>query len=160
MERVAVDRPVAQRVETELVESRRTAPVVRGVFIVRDAGASTAAPGAAGAILVADREPGGQSDGGGFGPPPPPVPFDAPGEGGSRPRVSPGAGATGGGGGGGDGDDLIREAACGARDALGAAGAPLDPACKPGGRSVIRETLGATGELVDDAVAVELSSGG
>ncbi len=80
VERIAVDRPEARRVETELVRAERTTAVVRGVVAVRD-GASATASGADGVFLVAEG-PGDQSDGGGFGPPPPPVPILAPGEGG------------------------------------------------------------------------------
>jgi hypothetical protein len=138
VERVAVDRPEAQRVETELVR-RRPAPVVRGVFVVRDAGASSAASGSAGALLGGDREPGPQSDGGGFGPPPPPVPFNAPGEGGGRGSpISPGPGPTNRPG---PDDDGLIQRACNARGALGEAGTALDPACKPGRRGEVRETL-------------------
>jgi hypothetical protein len=140
VERIAVDRPEARRVETELVRAERTTAVVRGVFAVRD-GASATASGADGVFLVADRGPGDQSDGGGFGPPPPPVPILAPGEGGGTSRVT----QTG----SGDGPvpptppgprNPIQEAACGAQEALGPAGAPLESACKPGSRRVLRET--------------------
>ena len=165
VERIAVDRPEARRVETELVRSRRPAPVVRGVVAVRS-GSSAASSGVGGVFLVADRGPGDQSDGGGFGPPPPPVPFNAPGEGGGVRRFN----GTGGGGGSitpvdPTPPDPIRQAACGARQALGAAGAPLDSACKPGSRGLVRETvegvtdsIGATDGIgIADAVQVELT---
>jgi hypothetical protein len=138
VERVAVDRSEVGRVETVLVEVRRTAPVVRGVFVTRSAGVSAASE-AGGVFLVADREPGGQSDGGGFGPPPPPVPFDAPGEGGGAYRAttvdsgppSPGS----------EPQTLIQKTACDTRDALGQAGTPLDAACKPGRRGLVRQAV-------------------
>jgi hypothetical protein len=140
-------------VETVRVEARRAAPVVRGVFVTRSsAGGSATALGAGDVFLVADREPGGQSGGGGFGPPPPPVPFRPPGEGGGGPVVprvgptnNPGPPDPPG------PDDPIQRAACDARDALGAAGAPLDRACRPGSRGVVRETLGVTADVVESA---------
>ena len=149
MERVAVDRPSARRVQTVLVRSRRTAPVVRGVFAEGTSGASATALGAGDVFLVGDREPTGQSDGGGFGPPPPSVPFLAPGEGGGVPRFT----STGtGGGGDGDGDEptLIEEATCGARDALGEAGTPLEPACS--GPAPAPEQRGTLGQVVGGTV--------
>lgn len=145
MERVAVDRSEARRVETVLVDVRRQAPVVRGVFVARGpAGVSTSGPGAGDVFLVADREPGDQSDGGGFGPPPPPVPFDAPGEGGGLNRTastgnSPPSSS--------EPQTLIQRAACDTRDALGQSGTPLDSACSTGSRGLVRET-------VTDAVGV------
>jgi hypothetical protein len=139
VEHVAVDRPETRRVETVRVEVRRPAPVVRGVFVARSpAGPSTTAIGAGDVFLVADREPGGQSDGGGFGPPPPPVPFAAPGEGGGGTRVRPAENAppaTGP-----EPQPLLQRAACETRDALGQAGTPLDSACNPG-RGNIREAV-------------------
>ena len=148
MERVAVDRPEAQRVETELVRSRRPAPVVRGVFVVRDTGASTSARGTAGAIPGGDREPAPRSDGGGYGPPPPPVPFDPPGEGGRPTRIDtsrtqPPSGPP-------PEDPGLIQRACGAREALGEAGTALDPACKPGRRGTVRDAV----EAKTDALAV------
>jgi hypothetical protein len=149
VERIAVDRPEAPRVETELVRADRPTPVVRGVGAVRASGVSAAALGAGDVVLVADRGPGGQSDGGGFGPPPPPVPFAAPGEGGGlgggarSTSVTPAVG-----GGDDDEENPLRTAACGAREALGEAGAPLDRACAPGSRGFVRETLRGTVETV------------
>jgi hypothetical protein len=154
VERIAVDRPEAPRVETELVRADRPSPLVRGVVAVRAPGVSAGALGAGDVVLVADRGPGDQSDGGGFGPPPPPVPFAAPGEGG-------GLGGGGGsrststtrpGGGGPEDPNPIQAAACEARDALGQAGAPLDPACKPGSRGLVRETLASTYTTVENVV--------
>jgi hypothetical protein len=141
VERVAVDRPGVRRVETVLVSSRRT-PVVRGVVVARStAGAFATAPGGGGVLLVGDREPTGQPDGGGFGPPPPSVPFAAPGEGGGPARFvgttspAPGPPVE-------QSPGVIRQATCEAREALGEAGASLDPACNPGQRGgTIREVL-------------------
>jgi hypothetical protein len=101
-------------------------------------------------VLVADRGPGGQSDGGGFGPPPPPVPFAAPGEGGGLGGGARSTSVTPAVGGGGDDDEEnpLRTTACGAREALGEAGAPLDRACAPGSRGFVRETLRGTVETV------------
>jgi hypothetical protein len=158
VERVAVDRPGERRVETVLVRSRRPAPVVRGVFVARTAGTSATALGAGDVFLVGDREPTGQSDGGGFGPPPPSVPFAAPGEGGGGSRF---AGTAGGGGGapvtgGEEPPTIIEEATCGARDALGEAGAPLEPACAPvstpGQRGALSEAVGGTVDTVEQTV--------
>jgi hypothetical protein len=160
VERIAVDRSEARRVETELVRERTTA-VVRGVVAVRDGSSATAA-GAGDVFLVADRGTGGQSDGGGFGPPPPPVPFAAPGEGGT------GLTRFNGSGGGGvvppeppPPNNPIQEAACDAQEALGDAGAPLDRACRPGSRRLVRQVLGATTTVVRTATGdgsdVELS---
>jgi hypothetical protein len=158
VERVAVDRPDARRAETVLVRSRRPAPVVRGVFVARPAGAFATASGAGDAILVDDREPVDQSDGGGFGPPPPTVPFDAPGEGPGNTRLT----STGGSGPGPEPPpkDIIREATCSARDALGQAGRPLDPACAPANpeqRSLVARavsgTVTAADELAGDVTA-------
>jgi hypothetical protein len=146
VERIAVDRSEVRRVETELVRAERRTPLVRGVVAVR-APTSATASGAGGVFLVADRGPGGQTDGGGFGPPPPPVPFNAPGEGGgvgggtsrtagSNPPVTAPPESA----------DPIRAAACGVGEALGQAGSALDPACRPGSRGLVRETLsGVTG---------------
>lgn len=151
VERVAVDRPDARRVETVLVRTRRPAPVVRGAFVARTTGAFATASGAGDAILVGDREPADQSDGGGFGPPPPAVPFAPPGEGGGGARF------TGTGGGGGttpqppEPPSVIRQATCGAREALGQAGAPL-PACEPaapGQRSVVARAVSGTVTAAD-----------
>ena len=159
MERVAVDRPGARRVETVLVGSRRSTPVVRGVVVARSTtGAFATAPGGGDVLLVGDREPIDQFDGGGFGPPPPSVPFAAPGEGGGparfagttsnppAPPVDPPRG-------------VISQATCDARDALGEAGASLERACNPGQRGVLREALsgdsGAPAALVQtDAASV------
>jgi hypothetical protein len=152
VERVAVDRPGARRVETVLVSSRRSAPVVQGVFAARSASASATASVAGGAFLVAGREPGGLSAGGGFGPPPPPVPLAAPGEGGGAPRlVSSGNGAQPQ-----PGDQtqpIVSRAACDARQALGHAGVPIDPACSQGRRGKLRETVGGTVPAVRAATA-------
>lgn len=157
VERVAVDRPSVRRVETVLVSARRPAPVVRGVFVERPAGASATALGAGDVFLVGDREPTGQSDGGGFGPPPPPVPFAAPGEGGGPARFA-GSGASGG-----PGKDepseptIIRQATCGAREALGQAGGPLDPACSagsPGQRGTVGQAVDGTAAAVTDILGL------
>lgn len=163
VERIAVDRPEARRVETELVRAERTTAVVRGVVAVRD-GTSATASVADGVFLVADRGPGDQSDGGGFGPPPPPVPFFAPGEGGGTAAVSRVSGT-----------DVsppapcadceprnpVQDAACDASHALGQAGAPLTSAsCKPRSGRVVRETLQAvvaeTGVTAGDGAGLEL----
>jgi hypothetical protein len=158
VERVAVDRPGARRVETALVGSRRSTPVVRGVVVARStAGAFATAPGAGDVLLVGDGEPTGQIDGGGFGPPPPSVPFAAPGEGGgparfvvttASPAPAPPVDRERG---------VIRETTCGAAEALGEAGAPLDPACEPGQRGSLREALGGDAQaptaLVEGTVA-------
>ena len=156
VERIAVDRPEARRVETELVRAERTTAVVRGVVAVRD-GASATVSGAGGVVLVADRGPGDQSDGGGFGPPPPPVPILAPGEGGATQAVSRvnGTGSGGSVGGGEGGDNPIQAAACGASEALGAAGEPLSAACKPGSRGMLRDTVDAV--AAGEGVQLELS---
>jgi hypothetical protein len=154
VERVAVDRPDARRAETVLVRSRRPAPVVRGVFVARPAGAFATAPGAGDAILVDDREPVDQSDGGGFGPPPPTVPLIPPGEGPGTTRVV----NTGGGPPSACTSDcqprsLIAEATCSARDALGQAGRPLDPACEPANpeqRSFLARTVSGTVTAADE----------
>jgi hypothetical protein len=143
VERIAVDRSEVRRVETQLVRAEREAPVVRGVVAVRAPGASATAPGAGDVFLVADRGAGGQSDGGGFGPPPPPVPFNAPGDGGG---VGGGTSRSAGNGGSTvpgppEDDDPIRTAACGVGEALGEAGSALAPACRPGSRGLVRETL-------------------
>jgi hypothetical protein len=101
--------------------------------------ASATASVAGGTFLVAVREPGGQSDGGGFGPPSPSVPFAAPGEGGGpsrfvnsgttvQPQPSPDQAGP-----------ILSRATCDARQALGDAGVPIDPACSPNGR---RGTVG------------------
>jgi hypothetical protein len=154
VERVAVDRPDARRVETVLVRSRRPAPVVRGAFVARTTTSAIAtASGAGDAILVGDRESAGQSDGGGFGPPPPAVPFAPPGEGGGGT-----ARFTGSGGAGGttppspEPPSVIRQATCGARDALGQAGEALDPACEPnpGQRSFLARTVSGTVTAADE----------
>ena len=159
VERIAVDRPEARRVETELVRAERTTAVVRGVVAVRD-GSSATASGAGDVVLVVDRGLGDQSDGGGFGPPPPPVPFLAPGEGGGTQAVTR-VNGTGGGGavGGGEGDggrNPIQTAACGARDALGPAGESLAPACKPGSRNLLRETADSVLVASGEGVQVEI----
>jgi hypothetical protein len=156
VERVAVDRSEVRRVETVEVEVRRPAPVVRGVFVVRpSAGTSAPGAGAGDAFLVADREPGDRSDGGGFGPPPPSVPFNPPGEGGGGGRVVPTCRncaeppppepPT-----------LLQKAACDTRDALGQSGTPLDSACNPGRRGVVREIVT---EATDLGVQVDLALG-
>jgi hypothetical protein len=158
VERVAVDRPDARRVNTVLVRAdERSASVVRGAFAatVSDAAFATAL-GAGDAFLVGDREPAGRSDGGGFGPPPPSVPFAAPGEGSGGTRFA-------GSGNGGtppaetpEPDSIIHQATCGARDALGQAGAPLEPACQPEGsgqRSLLARAVGRTVDTADDLVA-------
>jgi hypothetical protein len=139
VERVAVDRSEVRRVETVAVRSE-TPPVVRGAFVARTAGVSASASGADGTFLVADRERGGQSDGGGFGPPPPSVPVAAPGEGGGGPARFSGS-ATDGSSGSGGPNDPLRQTACQARQALGEAGAALDGACNPAPRGVIRSLL-------------------
>jgi hypothetical protein len=132
VERVAVDRSDVRRVETVRVRSQRPS-LVQGAL--GSSGTSASASGAS-AFLVAEREPGGQSDGGGLGPPPPPVPVRAPGEGGGGPaRVSnsvnsPPAEEPG-------DEQIIQEAACGAREALGEAGAPLESACNLGQREAL-----------------------
>lgn len=154
VERVAVDRPSARRVETVLVSERRSAPVVRGVFVERTAGDSATALAAGDVFLVGDREPTGRSDGGGFGPPPPSVPFAPPGEGGGAFRAvgagpagnsaSPEAPEPG----------VITQATCGARQALGEAGAPLEPACTPpapGRRGTLATAVDGTVGTVTDA---------
>lgn len=156
VERVAVDRPDARRVDTVLVRTERPAPVVRGAFLTRSSGAFATASGAGDAILVGDREPADQSDGGGFGPPPPTVPSAPPGEGGGNLRFNGTGGPTI------DPPDpdeprpIIREAACDAREALGEAGAPLDPACQqapgPGQRGLVARTVSGTQAAVEDAV--------
>jgi hypothetical protein len=158
VERVAVDRPSARRVETVLVTSRRSAPVVRGVFVARSSGTSATAVGAGDVFLVGDREPTGQSDGGGFGPPPPSVPFAAPGEGGGVPRVV-GTGVTAGPAPqqSDQPEPFIKQATCGARAALGEAGEPLDPACAPSSperRGAIRAALN---QVAGEDVGLELS---
>jgi hypothetical protein len=154
VERVAVDRPDARRVDTVLVRSERPAPVVRGAFLARS-GDALATSGSGGALLAGDREPAGQSDGGGFGPPPPAVPFAPPGEGGGATRL------TGTGGGAVNQPQappdasIVRQAACGARNALGEAGAPLDPACQPaspGQRSLVARTVSGTVAAADGLV--------
>jgi hypothetical protein len=123
--------------------------VVRGVFVTRPSGTSASALGAGDVFLVGDREPTGQTGGGGLGPPPPSVPFAAPGEGGGPARFA-GSGAGGPAGTGEPSEPtIIRQATCGAREALGEAGVPLDPACSasnPGQR-------GALGQAVDGTVA-------
>jgi hypothetical protein len=153
VERVAVDRPDARRVETVLVSSRRSTPVVRGVVVARSgASAFATAAGGGGVFLVGDREPTGQLDGGGFGPPPPSVPFAAPGEGGGPARF---AGSTSTNPPAPPVDpppNVIREATCGARQALGEAGASLERACEPGRRGTLRETLSGDAP-VESAVA-------
>jgi hypothetical protein len=167
VERVAVDRPSARRVETVLVSNRRTAPVVRGVFVARTSGTSATALGPGDVFLVDDREPIDQSDGGGFGPPPPSVPFAAPGEGGGGFRA---VGVGGGGGGGGTTDPTappesgpITQATCEAREALGEAGAPLDQACSeptgPGRRGVLSRALGGSVDAVHGAVETVTGDG-
>ena len=143
VERIAVDRSEVRRVETELVRAERETPVVRGVLAIRAPESSATATGAGGVFLVADRGRGDQSDGGGFGPPPPPVPFNAPGEGGG---FGGGTSRTAGGGSGPvpgtpEGADPIRSAACDVGEALGEAGSALQPACKPGRRGLVRETV-------------------
>ena len=165
VERVAVDRPGARRVETVLVSKRRPAPVVRGVFVARTSGTSATALGPGDVFLVDDREPIDQSDGGGFGPPPPSVPFAAPGEGGGGFR------AVGGGGSGGGTTNPtqppepgpITRATCDAREALGDAGAPLEQACSqptgPGRRGVLSRTLGSGVDAVDDVAENATGSG-
>lgn len=155
VERVAVDRPDARRVDTVLVTIERSASVVRGAFaatVSEDAFAT--APGTGDVILVGDREPAGRSDGGGFGPPPPSVPLIPPGEGGGGTRF---AGTNNGGGSqpGTPEADVIRQATCDARDALGEAGAPLDPACQPEGpgqRNLVARAVGGTVTAADDVV--------
>ena len=94
-------------------------------------------------FLVRDREPTDQIDGGGFGPPPPSVPIVPPGEGGGPARFV-GAGNNGPGPAPPPPRTVIQEATCGARDALGDSGSPLDPACAtggPGGRGTVRGAL-------------------
>ena len=148
VERIAVDRSEVRRVETELVRAERRAPLVRGVVLVREPTSATASGGGE-VFLVADRGPGGQSDGGGFGPPPPPVPFNAPGEGGgvgggtarSTGNSSPRPGPT-------DDGGPIRAAACGVGEALGEAGSALSSACKPGSRGIVRETFSTVEHVV------------
>jgi hypothetical protein len=148
VERVAVDRPSARRVDTVLVRSRRPAPVVRGVFVARS-GTSASALGPGDVFLVRDREPTDQIDGGGFGPPPPSVPSVPPGEGGGPARFV-GTGNNGPGPEPPPPRTFIQEATCGARDALGDAGTSLDPACSPetpgggGGRDAVPQALGDT----------------
>jgi hypothetical protein len=157
VERVAVDRPDARRVDTVLVRTERSASLVRGAFITRSSGAFATASGTGDVLLVGVREPADQSAGGGFGPPPPTVPFAPPGEGGGNSRFS--------GTGGGVAVDppetpgqpsIIRETTCGARDALGQAGAPLDPACEqpatPGQRSALGGAVGETVTIADGLV--------
>jgi hypothetical protein len=155
VERIAVDRSEVRRVDTELVRAERRTPLVRGVVAVRAPATIATASGAGDVFLVADRGPGGQSDGGGFGPPPPPVPFLAPGEGGgvgggtsrstgSNPPVS--APPT-------DGPDPVRTAACDVSSALGEAGTALTDACKPGSRGLVRETFAA----VEQALGTDLT---
>ena len=145
VERVAVDRPDARRVDTVLVRTERPAPVVRGAFLTRSSGAFATASGAGDAILVGDREPADQSDGGGFGPPPPPVPFEAPGEGG-RTRVNPSGVQPGGSRPSDDPPPLIERATCEARAALGEAGGALDPACRSGSRDLTGDGGAVAGE--------------
>ena len=152
VERVAVDRSDARRVDTVLVRAERSASVVRGAFAAAAAdGAIATALGGSDAILVGDGEPAGRSDGGGFGPPPPSVPLVPPGEGGGGIRVA----GTGNGGGAQpeapDSDSIIRQATCGAREALGEAGSSLETACEP--ESSGQSTLlgGAAGGTVDAA---------
>ena len=165
VERVAVDRPSARRVETVLVSKRRAAPVVRGVFVARTSGTSATALGPGDVFLVDDREPIDQSDGGGFGPPPPSVPFAAPGEGGGGFRAV--GGGAGGGGATGPAQppapDPITQATCDAREALGEAGAPLDQACSeptgPGRRGALSQTLGGTVDAVDRVVETVTGDG-
>ena len=160
VERVAVDRPSARRVETVLVRSRRSTPVVRGVFVARSSGTSATAVGAGDVFLVDDREPIDLADGGGIGPPPPSVPFAAPGEGGGAPRFTRTAGpapvteqpgeST-----------IIRQATCHAREALGEAGDPLEPGCapsNPGGRgSLIQTVVAPVAPVAGETVGLELS---
>ena len=142
VERVAVDRSEVRRVETVQVEVRRAAPVVRGVFAARSStGVSAISSGTGDVFLVADREPGGQSDGGGFGPPPPPVPFNAPGEGGGPNRRT--TSSDNGPAPPEEPAPLLQKTACDARDALGQAGTPLDAACSPGRRGLLRDTVTA-----------------
>jgi hypothetical protein len=143
VERIAVDRSEARRVETELVRVERTTAVVRGVVAVRD-GSSATASGADGAFLVVDRGPGDQTDGGGFGPPPPPVPISAPGEGGGPnnvSRVSTSDAAPPSGCSDCESPDAIQRTACGATEALGQAGTPLKGACKPRSRDGVVQTV-------------------
>jgi hypothetical protein len=156
VERVAVDRPDARRVDTVLVRTERPASVVRGAFVTRSAGAFATVSGAGDAILVGDGEPADRSADGGFGPPPPPVPSAPPGEGGGAQRFN--------GTGGGptidppDPDEpqpLLREAARDAREALGEAGAPLEPACQPaspGQRSLVARAVSGTVTAADAVV--------
>ena len=155
MERVAVDRPDARRVETVRVSARRSTSVVRGVSVERTTTSAVATPsGAGGAILVGDRESALQSDGGGFGPPPPAVPFTPPGEGGGPTRFT----GTGTGTGGGtttppaDPPSVVRRTAC---EALGQTGAPLDPTCPttPGERGSPPQVLTGTVQTVTGTVA-------
>jgi hypothetical protein len=162
VERIAVDRPEARRVETQLVAERRPASLVRGVVVVRSSGTSATASGAGDVFLVADGGRGGQSDGGGFGPPPPPVPFDAPGEGGgtgSRLGGNAAASTPLPGGAPPPSENPIQRAACDARQALGQAGTPLDPACKSGSRELVRQVIadaGAVTGAVPEVAGVEL----
>jgi hypothetical protein len=155
VERVAVDRPGARRVETVLTSSRRPAPVVRGVVVARPVSASATASVADGAFLVAGREPGVQADGGGFGPPSPSVPFAPPGEGGgttrfvnsgttTQPQPSPGHAGP-----------ILSRATCEASRALGDAGVPIDPACTKGQRGVLEGVAGAVpaAAVVSETVA-------
>jgi hypothetical protein len=158
VERIAVDRPEARRVETRLVAERRPTSLVRGVVAVRPSGTSATASGAGDVFLVADGGRGGQSDGGGFGPPPPPVPFDAPGEGGGTVRTLGNNAAASGtlpGGGPPPSENPIQRAACDARQALGPAGTPLDSACRAGDRGLVREAVAGAGSVpgaVRDAI--------
>lgn len=134
VERVAVERIDAEQVDTVVVRSQRRSPVVRGVVLVRTPGGSTSAAGSGGA-LPAGRD--GSTLAG--GPPPPRVPFRPPGEDftGGGPRQA----ATGGGDPSTAQPDQtgpVQAAACGARDAIGAAapdaGQALSGACQPGRR--------------------------
>jgi len=127
VERIAVDRTQVRHVETVVLRAHR-APVVRRVVRARGAGSATTSGAAS--LPGAGGDAGGRG-GGGFGPPPPPVPPNPPGEGGptrvtsSRPAspVQP------------EGSP-IREAACGARDALAGA-------CQSGRREGGAGTVGA-----------------
>ena len=155
VERVAVDRPDARRVDTVLVRTERPASVVRGAFVTRPSGAFATASGTGDALLVGVREPADQSAGGGFGPPPPTVPSAPPGEGGGPTRFN----GTGGGGSiappQAEQPSIVRQATCDARAALGPAAATLDPACQPaapGQRSLIARTVGGTLTAADAVI--------
>lgn len=142
---VAVEPGQARRVDTVAVRTRPRITVARGVFVARapaTSGLTLARPGGA----SGDGGPGGRTLLSVVGPPPPTVPASPPGEGGggaTRVARQPGAGSQTPPG----EPNVVRDAACGARDALSTAGAgaALDPACQPGGKTL--EPLAA--EAVD-----------